>query len=495
MIKAGKLPTISYLINNGSYGKIDSTLNSVTSINSAVIWTSIATGRQPDKHGISEWTFFDNKLKTIIPFRSYHCRERRIWDILSQYGKRAGVYRWLITYPPERINGFIVSDYFKNGLHVTEPEAISFELKKIPRSDDRRALNETRFNSKYESIIQKNLDEFSSDVENIRWLKDNQPVDFLAFYTKCLDTIQHYFWKFMEPNNFVHKLWHLDEEGIGKYKDIIKNFYEKIDLAIGKLIEDLDKNTIIIIVADHGFCPNNDLSNWNLSFGKILSEVGLLTFEEDSTNQDPLKSKILFYRKKNMLYITINLSDKKSKQFIAEKDRLIDLISSIRFENGDKIYEIVDYNPNEKSYDLTARLAVGVKNYLDSNLYIDQKKYTAAGFIEPVCIDISGEHDRRDGVVIFYDPLAKKIRRRRMIKASVLDIAPTILYLSGLPIARDMDGKVLVDAISPVYLKRNPLRYIDSYENKDFYRSSQEDKNISYDKEVLERLRSLGYID
>ena len=47
--------------------------------------------------------------------------------------------------------------------------------------------------------------------------------------------------------------------------------------------------------------------------------------------------------------------------------------------------------------------------------------------------------------------------------ASVLDIAPTALALFGLPVARDMDGQPLAEALTPEFLGRHPVVWIDSY--------------------------------
>jgi predicted AlkP superfamily phosphohydrolase/phosphomutase len=49
--------------------------------------------------------------------------------------------------------------------------------------------------------------------------------------------------------------------------------------------------------------------------------------------------------------------------------------------------------------------------------------------------------------------------------ASVVDVAPTILYLLGLPVARDMEGRVLAEMVTPEFADLNPVTYIPSYES------------------------------
>jgi hypothetical protein len=48
--------------------------------------------------------------------------------------------------------------------------------------------------------------------------------------------------------------------------------------------------------------------------------------------------------------------------------------------------------------------------------------------------------------------------------ASILDVAPTLLYLLGLPVARDMQGRVLTEMLEPGYAREHPLTFIPSYE-------------------------------
>jgi predicted AlkP superfamily phosphohydrolase/phosphomutase len=50
-------------------------------------------------------------------------------------------------------------------------------------------------------------------------------------------------------------------------------------------------------------------------------------------------------------------------------------------------------------------------------------------------------------------------------RASVLDVAPTLLYLLGLPVARDMSGRVLTEILEPAFARENPVTFIPSYES------------------------------
>ena len=84
------------------YGKLASTLPP----SSAPAWTSIVTGVTPEKHGIYDFFYFDNGIKVVS---SRHRRMPAIWNLLSDIGKRSIVINVPMTYPPERVNGIIIS--------------------------------------------------------------------------------------------------------------------------------------------------------------------------------------------------------------------------------------------------------------------------------------------------------------------------------------------------------------------------------------------------
>jgi arylsulfatase A-like enzyme len=83
----------------------------------------------------------------------------------------------------------------------------------------------------------------------------------------------------------------------------------------------------------------------------------------------------------------------------------------------------------------------------------------------------------------------------RLQKAHILDLFPTILHLLGLPVPDDVDGRVLTETFNPQFLKTSPVRRVPSY---DFLSTGQgesaESSRHELNKELLEELRSLGYI-
>ena len=49
-------------------------------------------------------------------------------------------------------------------------------------------------------------------------------------------------------------------------------------------------------------------------------------------------------------------------------------------------------------------------------------------------------------------------------RARIVDVAPTLLYGMGLPVARDLDGRALTEAFTGEVLAAHPLNFVPSYE-------------------------------
>ncbi|OGD11348.1 MAG: hypothetical protein A2Y86_05055 [Candidatus Aminicenantes bacterium RBG_13_62_12] len=77
---------------------------------------------------------------------------------------------------------------------------------------------------------------------------------------------------------------------------------------------------------------------------------------------------------------------------------------------------------------------------------------------------VSADHEQApDGAIFFY---GKNIVRARNIEGwRVIDLAPTLLYLLGLPVGRDMDGIVRSQVFVKEFTAENPIFYISSYED------------------------------
>ncbi|MCI0408074.1 MAG: alkaline phosphatase family protein, partial [Acidobacteria bacterium] len=107
LMSEGKLPSFAKLRQEGAYGR----LQSRKPLLSPVVWTTIATGKTPDQHGIGHFVAIDEKTGESLPVTSEMRRVKAVWEILSDSKKKVGVVGWWTTWPADTVNGSIVSDH------------------------------------------------------------------------------------------------------------------------------------------------------------------------------------------------------------------------------------------------------------------------------------------------------------------------------------------------------------------------------------------------
>ena len=90
----------------------------------------------------------------------------------------------------------------------------------------------------------------------------------------------------------------------------------------------------------------------------------------------------------------------------------------------------------------------------------------------------------------------KNIKHKALTKeARIIDIAPTVLYLMGMPVPRDMDGRVLEEVFIPAYLAKNPVQFEEVSEQVGDTSGNFGGYKLDETNKIAERLRNLGYID
>ena len=107
LMSEGRLPHFARLRQEGAYGR----LISQKPLLSPVIWTTIATGKTPDRHGIGHFIAVNSDTGEQLPVTSRMRKTKAIWNIASEADKRVAVVGWWATWPPEEIHGQVVSDH------------------------------------------------------------------------------------------------------------------------------------------------------------------------------------------------------------------------------------------------------------------------------------------------------------------------------------------------------------------------------------------------
>jgi lysophospholipase L1-like esterase len=116
LISEGQLPNFAKLQDAGAHAR----LLSSEPLLSPILWTTIATGKTPDQHGITSFVAVNEKTGQQLPVTSQMRRNKALWNVVSDLGRGVAVVGWWATWPAEAVNGTIVSDH--TAYHFLFPE-------------------------------------------------------------------------------------------------------------------------------------------------------------------------------------------------------------------------------------------------------------------------------------------------------------------------------------------------------------------------------------
>src|SRR6185369_10499115 len=122
----------------GAHGVLRSTQPS----NSPVIWTSIATGKVPEKTGITWFVRFPEGNGKPVPVDRRQLKTRTLWNMLSDRRIDVAVLGWYVTWPADEVNGRLLSDYahFGNLPSSRFPPSYLWDLKPVDQTEAAAAM-------------------------------------------------------------------------------------------------------------------------------------------------------------------------------------------------------------------------------------------------------------------------------------------------------------------------------------------------------------------
>jgi hypothetical protein len=321
-----------------------------------------------------------------VPSGSLTRRCNAIWNIISERGYKTGFIGWCCTWPAEKVNGFLVSQYaFPYELIIgkkvsslanrTYPEGLMEELKSaiVGKEMTRDGFKE-QLNVPVDLLPDKYFPwTFAKDETYYRMsrilLEKHKDLSLFGIYFSGIDASCHQWWPFLSeaPSAAILRteaLSHFETKQTSELQSILRSIIERcyvyMDRRVGQLLKFTSEADLVIVVSDHGF------------------------------------------------------------------------------------------------------------NF-DGTLHIDAPDGI---------IILSGNMINKKG--IFQQP------------PTVFDITPTVLWTLSLPVARDMDGRVLKDVFTSSWISMHPLKTVGSYEKDE--KKSHAKSAPGMDEGIKERLKSLGYI-
>lgn len=527
-IAQGNLPNLKRLMDDGAWSPLESTVPPVT----ASAWTSFMTGKNPGAHGLFD--FMRRRLGSydLVPVSSADRDGKAVWELAGDAGKQVIVIGVPVTYPPTQVNGLLITGMLtpRGAADFTYPPELKNEIYDrigdyIVYSDEvySKGRGDTFLRALHHSIEQR--------AKTAAYLMHKYPWDLAVLVFPETDTVSHGLWSSFDPTHHQH-----DPCEAAKLRDGILEIYQDIDAYIGELIASLGPETTVLVLSDHGHGPVHNflyvnnflkqkgylkikrspasrLKNFAFRMGLTPRTIyGLLlglglgklrrTLDKRRAGRGLLKRVFLSFsdvdwsrtRAYSIGYIGevhVNLRGRDPQGLVEQgaeyeqvRDAIIRDLRELMLPDGLPLVEHI-WKKEELYHGEHLAEAPDIL-FLPKNLEtiaFGDFEFGSNQIIEP-SYGVSSSH-RMNGIFIAAGPA---IRQRAAVQdARLIDLAPTILHLLGLPIPMDMDGRVLIEALKDT----GEVEFGGSADRRPAGPEGYSDEEA---EQVAERLRALGYI-
>ena len=537
--QSGDLPHLARLIKRGAFG----VLNSTMPVHSPTAWSTFLTGLNPGEHGVFDFVRREANSYELKVLRADQIAGSSIWRLLSEKGRKVGVMNVPMTYPPEPVNGFLLSGL---GTPDYAPYAYPPELGE--------ALDEQgyRVNKKF-FFKPDRQDEWLDDIHEITDIRgqtavrlmQEQPWDFFMVVFRNSDEICHFYWHHMDETHPEH-----DPAAPARYRNAILALYQHIDRWIGELVAAAGPDTNIVVMSDHGAGPlykDVFLNEWLIERGwlklkpapatqeswfRLVRRLGLTreNISDTLTRLDMHRVEVLIKRvlgdrirvlprdERPEFFNAVDWSATQAYSFGyygqifvnlrgREADGIVEpgeAYESLRHTISQELSELVDpadgrpvvdkvYSKEDLYSGAFMDAAPDLLTVMRDFSYMTRKGYEFAAqrgeiFRAPYTRE-TGSH-RLQGILIGAGPdLTSQLE---LAESQMADLAPTLLYLQQCPIPVYMKGRLIQELVRPERLQECEPQYEErAITRRDDMPAGWDD---AAEAEITDRLKKLGYL-
>ena len=497
--ESGVLPIFQRFFSEGTVGTLRSQIPTIT----PQMWGTIVTGKGPGHHGVFD---FSQRGRDGI-FRETSgsdIKGKPIWRLLSENEIHSGIVNVPFTYPPQPINGFMISGQDAPGAHRSiahPPEVYDDIISRFGAYRFKDIFPGGRRKSDYLTLLEEDIPRQTDVLEFL--VREKEWELFLTFFSATA-MAQHYFWADMES-----------EVERNPFRNVVQDAYRCLDTAIERLMIAAGPDTTTFVISEcgagplrsgvhlntwleqEGFLTRNKLGN-GLSKHRLLSMRWRRTLRAGSASvrmglKRHLPQSIYFWMNKYLgglkawTQTSVTNSDidwantrvfsrgKEGELFVNLKGRdphgvvtLGQEYEDVRDAVVERLSRLIDPGIGEhavarvhKAEELYQGPMVALAPDLviewadDAYMPTEQDKESHSVFVtrwrEDMSWPTTGSH-RLDGILLAMGP---GIRRGAKISgATIYDLMPTWLYALGQPIPGDLEGKVLSELFSDARVGR-----------------------------------------
>lgn len=441
------LPNFGRLVQNGLYGDLTSSIPCIT----VPAWSSMLASKDPGTLGFYGFrNRADRSYERMTIASGASVQEARVWDYVGEAGKKSIIVGVPQTFPVKPLDGCLVSGFLTPSTtsartQWTYPATLRQEIEQVLNGET-FDVDVPQFRTEDKDFLLRQIYGMTEKhFQVLNYLLRNRPWDLFMFVEMGIDRMHHGFWKYFDEKHPKYRPGN-------RYEHAIRDYTIYVDRQVGKLLNQLDDDTVVLVVSDHGaqgmlggICVNE----WLRREGYLVLReeprgTGIIPFEKAEIDWSRTKAWGAggYYAR-----IFMNVQGREPEGIIPpseyekERDKLAAHLASIPSPEGQDI-GTVSYKP-EEVYQTVRNIPPDLITYFGNlkwrsvGSFGHQGIYTSENDIGP-----DDANHAPNGMFILYDP-KKNHRRRHLEDLQLMDIAPTILDLMRLPVPSDMQGKVI----------------------------------------------------
>ena len=267
LFAAGKLPNLRRLVEAGTRAD----LGTLEPKLSPLLWTSIATGKTADKHGVLNFVEPKPDGSGLQVSSSTTRKTKALWNILSQNGITTNVVGWYASHPAEPIRGGVVTNLLQEGepadagapwalpAAAVYPQGLRDSVaagrqraQAFPREMLRELLPKIDEVGVGDARVQQlvKLMSYASSIERaaVATLASGEAWDATMVFFDAIDTVGHHFMQFVAP-----RMAHVTEREQRLFGGVMDKVYEWHDAALGRILAAAGGDVTALLLSDHGF--------------------------------------------------------------------------------------------------------------------------------------------------------------------------------------------------------------------------------------------------
>jgi predicted AlkP superfamily phosphohydrolase/phosphomutase len=514
LMEEGVMPFLKAFLASGVRGELLSVIPPLTPPG----WASLITGRTPGNHGVMDFFRFesaDSHYIRLVDSRDIKCET--LWSIISRQGLRATVLNFPLMTPTRPLAGYMVPGWAPGRyLHrLCFPRELYDRIKSVPGFNAKELAMDPKIEGKaiegssreeYEDWIHFHIRREKQWFAILRYLMQEDSCELTAMLFDGVDKLQHLLWRFIDPRYMPRHPSAWEQ----KIRELCLDYFRQLDALIAETVAMAGPQASIFVASDHGFGPSTEV----LYINTWLHRQGYLTWAANASEDTSEAGRLglgMIGRSPSMIDwsgttayaltpssngIHIAVAGQRGQQGIESTE-----YESVRAMLMEQLCQLTDPATGGRVVtDVWAREEAfqGAQRDMAPDLTLSLRD---GGFVSILKSDVVlkprpevvGTH-RPQGIFMARGPAIRQALSLPTL--SITDVAPTLLYTLGLPVPRDLEGRVAEQIFEPAALQARPIHIGEPTlipEAFPEWTDHQEDKDG--EAQVLARLKNLGYVE